>query len=303
MIPEMPPLMQSLLLREYGPETAALIADGLTKRRPVTLRINPLKATEEEVLAALDAAGIAHEPVPWYEKALVLPEAREIDVEPLDIYQRGGVYLQSLSAMLPVLFLRPTPADSVLDMAAAPGGKTTQIAAETGGRASVTACERDARRCERLRFNLERQGCGRVSVMNRDARQLDDLFSFSSILLDAPCSGSGTVLLTEGEAQRRMEEGWLRKIVGTQQGMLKKALRLLQKGRRMVYSTCSILREENEEVLNAVLPAFAKEGARIVPIDIPEGIPTLPVTLPGTLCVRPTERYEGFFCAVIEKGK
>ena len=301
--PTLPPLMEELLQKEYGPELTAQIVAGMQKRRPVTLRVNALKAEVSEIEALLTEAGISFEHMPWYGQALLLPQARESDIEALPLYAEGKVYLQGLSAMLPVLMLAPTPQDSVLDMAAAPGGKTTQIAAETGGKASVTACERDARRCERLRFNLERQGAGRVNVMNRDARQLDDFFSFSSILLDAPCSGSGTVLLTEGEPQRRMTPDWLRKTVSVQQGLLKKALRMLQKGHRMVYSTCSIFREENEEVLQNVLAA--QKDVRIVPIDYAkyEGVPLLPNTMEGVMTVQPTELYEGFFCAVLEKTR
>ena len=151
------------------------------------------------------------------------------------------MYLQSLSSMLPALVLNARPDETVLDMAAAPGGKTTQIAALTGGRCLITACEKNAVRADRLRFNLERQGARKATVMQQDARELNDLFAFDRILLDAPCTGSGTLLLCEGEPPRRMEEGWVKKTASTQLAMLQKALRLLRKGHEMVYSTCSIL--------------------------------------------------------------
>ena len=181
------------LTSAYGAAAADAIAAGYV-RKPTTLRANTLKASADEVAAALAEAGVRAERVPWYPDAFILPDAQEKDL-PLPLYQEGKVYLQSLSAMLPALLMELKPGSSVLDMCAAPGGKTTQIAALSGGQVSLTACERDAARTERLRFNLERQGARRVSVMQTDARQLDDFFRFDEILLDAPCTGSGTLVL------------------------------------------------------------------------------------------------------------
>ena len=302
MLPTLPEYLQRQLPAQYGPDTARLIEEGFTRRRRVTLRVNTLRTTPEAVLRTLEAAGIAAERVPWYADALLLPEAREDVLRALPLYDSGEIYLQSLSAMVPALLLSPQPGETILDMAAAPGGKTTQLSALSGGGALITACEKNRIRAERLQFNLDRQGARRVVVMQQDARQLDDLFSFEKILLDAPCTGSGTLLLVEGEPQRRMDESWVKKTVATQTVLLNKALRLLQPGHEMVYSTCSILESENEGVLRAVLPRF---GAEVLPIDpaLTAALPCLPVTLPGTLCIRPTERYEGFFVARIRKRR
>ena len=87
---------------------------------------------------------------------------REDRIRELECYREGGVYLQSLSSMLPPLLLKPEPGESILDMAAAPGGKTTQMAALTGGRAQITACEKNKIRADRLSFNLNRQGASNV---------------------------------------------------------------------------------------------------------------------------------------------
>lgn len=117
--------------------------------------------------------------------------------------------------MLPALVLAPKAGETVLDMAAAPGGKTTQMAALSGGKALITACEKNAIRADRLQFNLTRQGARAVNIMRQDARLLDSLFKFDKILLDAPCSGSGTLLLEDGEPQRRMTADWLAKTAKT----------------------------------------------------------------------------------------
>ncbi len=234
MVPTLPGNMQQALLQQYGPEMTQEILAGFTRRRPVTLRVNTLRTTREAVERSLLDAGIASERVSWYADALVLPGVREEDVQALPLYERGEIYLQSLSAMVPALMLAPRAGETILDMAAAPGGKTTQMAALSGGRAQITACEKNKIRAERLQFNLDRQGAGRVVVMQQDARQLNDLFTFDRVLLDAPCTGSGTLLLADGEPQRRMEEGWIKKTVATQTALLSKALHLLRAGQENV---------------------------------------------------------------------
>ena len=90
--------------------------------------------------------------------------------------------------MLPPIVLNPKENYDILDMAAAPGGKTTQIAALTQNNAHITACEMNQIRLERLKYNVEKQGASSVYVMKQDARRIDDFFSFDQILLDAPCS-------------------------------------------------------------------------------------------------------------------
>ena len=301
MLPTVPALLTERLNAQYGAALAEEITAGFV-RRPVTLRVNTLKSTPEAVRTVLDAAGIAYEAVPWYADAFILQDVREDAVQALPAYEAGHMYLQSLSSMMPALVVDPKKGESVLDMAAAPGGKTTQMASLSGNGALITACEKNKIRAERLQFNLDRQGATRVSVMCQDARQLSDLFKFDKVLLDAPCTGSGTILIAEGEPERRMTPDWVAKTAATQKAMLKKALTLLSAGHEMVYSTCSILRQENEDVLNAVLPAM---NAEIVPIEheFLHHVPLLPVTIPGVVCVKPTELFEGFFVAKIRKRK
>ena len=302
MAQEIAPFLKEQLLAQYGEDVTARIVEGYAQRRLTTLRVNRLKAEPNAVRGALAAAGIATQDVPWSGDSLVLPEADERAVTALPLYARGEIYMQNLSSMLPPLLLGAQPGENVLDMAAAPGGKTTQIAALTGNGAMITACERNAARCERLRFNLERQGAQRVTVMNIDARQLDDLFAFDRILLDAPCSGSGTVQLCES-SRARFDRETLARVGKTQEALLRKALRLLRPGHEMVYSTCSILAQENEALLRRVLPGAQGEIVPIDPAAFP-GVPLLPTVLTGTLCVMPDARYEGFFAARIrKKGK
>lgn len=295
-----PDFLPQLLQAQYGEDLTRKILAGYEAHRPVTLRVNALKTTPDALRSQLTAAGIRYADVPWSDTALMLPQAQERDVEALPLYTQGEVYLQSLSSMLPPLYLQPQPGDNVLDMAAAPGGKTTQLAAMTQGRAMITACEKNAVRAQRLRFNLERQGAGRVSVLEQDARRLDDFFSFDKILLDAPCSGSGTLRVRDGSLISKFSRALVDNSARLQRELLRKALRLLRPGCDMVYSTCSILRMENEDVLQSVL----KSGqAELVPLTPFPGLPLLPVQLPGVLCVAPDPLYEGFFVARLRRRK
>ena len=297
-----PAYLAQLLRAQYGEETAERIAQGYAAQRVVTLRANPLKTDAQTVRERLAAQDIETSPVPWYADAMIVRGAREDALTGLDLYERGEIYLQSLSSMIPPLLLGAKPGENVLDMAAAPGGKTTQIAALTGNQAMVTACEMNKIRAERLRYNVPRQGATRVTVMNIDSRQLDDLFSFDRILLDAPCSGSGTVQLGSPRSKGQFSREFLSRTTKQQEALLHKALRLLRPGCEMIYSTCSVLAQENEEIVSRVL---RKTGALIVPLELAafDSVPRLPVSIPGTLCVAPDELHEGFFVAKIRRMK
>lgn len=293
------------------------------RMRPVTLRANTLKATAEEIAAVLESEQIAYERVPWYEDAFVLTEACERDIWALDIYTQGKVYLQSLSSMLPPLFLQPRPQADILDMCAAPGGKTAQIAAIVNNEAHLTACEMSAPRAEKLTYNLNKLGATNINVMRTDARKLDEFFSFDLILLDAPCTGTGTVRAGDAKAEARITPQLLSKVSRSQRALLDRALTILKPGGTLIYSTCSVLAEENEDQVRAALkrhrdcqvvplvlgqaPCNGDADSEPAPIALAhanEGtfaIPTLENTLAGTLTVAPNKYYEGFFVAAIRK--
>lgn len=299
---EVPAYLWQQLCAQYGGETAQRIADGYAARRAVTLRANPLKSSVQAVRQALAESGIETAPVSWYADAMIVENAREDALTKLELYESGAIYLQSLSSMIPPLLLGAKPGENVLDMAAAPGGKTTQIAALTGNQAMVTACEMNKIRADRLRYNVARQGATRVTVMNIDSRNLDDLFSFDRILLDAPCSGSGTVQLDNPRSKGQFSKEFLARTTKQQEALLVKALRLLRPGCEMIYSTCSVLEQENE---NIVRRALKKANAEVVPLALEafDAVPQLPVSIPGTLCVCPDALHEGFFVAKIRRKK
>lgn len=303
----MPDFLIPLLREQYDEANTQKIVEGFGAARLTTLRANTLLANREEVAAELAAAGIESEQVTWYEDAFVITNARERVLWQLPVYQEGKVYLQSLSSMLPPVALGVTSGLDILDMCAAPGGKTTQMAALGGKGCRITACEMNAPRAEKLQYNLEKQGASNVTVMREDARKLSEYFSFDQILLDAPCSGSGTLHANDVKLHRRFTEALIAKSVKSQLALLDKALQLLKPGGTCVYSTCSILEKENESVLRQCLARANKSGVYEL-VDLHEqmdlehsAIPLLPTSIAEAVCVMPTDRYEGFFMAKIRR--
>ncbi len=184
-------------------------------------------------------------------------------------------------------------------MTAAPGGKTTQMAALTNNKAHITACEMNKIRFERMKYNLEKQGATCVFAMNQDSRRIDDFFSFDQILLDAPCSGSGTLNLNIESINENFTEKLIEKSKVSQIELLRKAIKLLKRGKEIVYSTCSILSCENEDIVNKVLK---ENEVEIVPIELKNlKAEILPTKILGTVCICPDELFEGFFVAKLRK--
>ena len=233
--------------------------------------------------------------MPWYEDALILEE--EKNIRELEIYKNGEIYMQSLSSMIPPIVLEPTN-EKILDMAASPGGKTTEIYNLSKKQALITAVEKNPIRAERLKYNLNKQGTT-ATVLTTDASKLDEFFRFDKILLDAPCSGSGTININDNSLNH-FNKNLIKNSVETQQKLLNKALQILKQNNTMVYSTCSILYEENEKHLEKLIK---QNKIEIIPIDenIFKDIPKLPTKIKGTICVCPNNLYEGFFIAKIKK--
>lgn len=291
-----PEFLYKMILNEYGEKLTDEIISGYLCDRPVTFRVNTSKVDISYIKDKLNQLGINFKEVPWNETAFIIERVKENEIKELDIYKNGEIYLQSLSSMLPPIVVAPKEGENILDMAAAPGGKTTQMASMSNNKAMITACEKNKIRAERLKYNLEKQGTSRVTVMVKDARRLDDFFSFDKILLDAPCSGSGTLNLNNKNLSRTFTKELIDRSIKTQKELLKKAIKILKVNGEITYSTCSILKEENEKVVEEILDLGNLE---IVPID--EGyfkdVPLLPVNIRGTICVCPSDLYEGFFVA------
>lgn len=323
--------LYEMLKEQYGKELTETIIQGLFTKRKTTIRVNTIKSNMEKVKNELEKANIKYKMVDWSNYALIIENVNNIAnadkyesmsifnknsnkntnlietvLQNMDIYKSGEIYLQSFSSMLPPIILEPKESTDILDMTAAPGGKTTEIAALTNNKSHITACEKNKIRADRLKYNVQKQGATCVFVMQKDARFIDDFFSFDQILLDAPCSGSGTLDLNNSDTEKYFSRELIERSAKTQKLLLQKAIKLLKPGHTMVYSTCSILKKENEEALESCLnnPKFNGK-IEIEPINFNgiDELPLLPTSIKGTLCVCPTDLYEGFFVAKIKKNK
>ena len=291
--------LKDILKNDYNEEDIKLVIDGLKTKRVVSIRINTLKSSYEEVLNILDNEKIEYKRVSWYNEALIILNKTEEDLRKLAIYQEGKIYLQSLSSMLPVLVLEPIEGESILDMTASPGGKTSEIAALTNNKAIITAVEKNKIRYERLQYNLNKLGVKKCVTLNKDARLLDNNFSFDKILLDAPCSGSGTIRIINDKIDNNFNMELINKVNILQNDLIMKALDLLKVGGILVYSTCSILKRENEEIVQNLLNTNKVEMVDITN-DFSD-IKKLPSKYKELITVLPNKEYEGFFVAKFKK--
>lgn len=294
-----PEFLLKRINNQYGNVLSEKIIKGFLTSRKSSFRVNTIKSSIEEVEQILKENHILFEKVSFFSLAYIIDFEEEKKIRGLSIYEEGKIYFQSLSSMLPPLYLNIDEKNHILDMAAAPGGKTTEMAALSNNKACITACELNPLRAEKLKYNIDKQGASKVTVMVSDARKLDEFFRFDRILLDAPCSGSGTLSLSNEKSFVYFTEKLIEKSSKTQFLLLKKAINALKKGGILIYSTCSILKEENEEVLSRALKG---EKCHIEPITIKEeGLELLPSTIEGVITVMPNAKYEGFFLAKIIK--
>ncbi len=293
----LPTELKEILESQFDLETLEKIAKGYLAKRKPSLRINTLKTTKKEIEEILNQNHILYKEVPWYENALIILNKTSKELTELAIFKEGKIYLQSLSSMIPVLLLNPQEHEQILDMTAAPGSKTTQIAMQTNNKAQITTCEKNQIRLERLKYNIEKQGVTCTTILKTDATLLDDNFSFDKILLDAPCSGSGTISTWKNQTNM-WEEKQKSHFIEVQKKLLRKAIRLLKPNHTMIYSTCSILSYENEEIIKSIQKEYP---ITLLPIQLDASIPTLKNQLNNTITICPDEQFEGFFIACLKK--
>lgn len=301
-IKRLPQYLYDSLIEQYDRNIVDEIIRGYLAERLTTLRVNLLKADVNYVLNVLKENGIKCDRVSWSNEALIVKNKDEKALQQLGIYKEGMIYLQSLSSMLPPIVLGPKKNKMILDMASAPGGKTSQMASLTNNESKIVALELDPIRFEKLKYNLDKQGATSVTPILCDGRKFVTETTFDQILLDAPCSGSGTVDVNNKASYVSFSEKLVNKCASTQYAMLKNAVSLLKKGQTMVYSTCSILKKENEDIINKILEE--NKDISVVPIFINgmNSLPTLPCSIKGALVIRPSESYEGFFVCKLRKA-
>ena len=294
------------LYEQYTPITVDKILTGMLGERNTTLRVNSIKYNIQELMKYLREKNIKFERVSWYNDALIIKNANEKEIQKLDIYEKGYIYLQSLSSMVPPLVLNPKPGEKVLDLTAAPGSKTTQMAVMMKNDGYILANELDKIRCERLQYNVEKQGANIVEVINNRGEKVGEEYQekFDKVLLDAPCSGEGRFLGNNVGTYRNWSKRTVRELAKLQKKLFESAYTALKPNGMMVYSTCTLNKDENENVLQWAIENFNVKLLDIN-IDFKEKMQGFNDGLDGSINkairILPSKNMEGFFVAKLKK--
>jgi 16S rRNA (cytosine967-C5)-methyltransferase len=245
-----PPWLAELWWEELGPERARSLLRAVNEPAESALRINSLVAAEAgEVSGEL--------PVPWH-PAPGLPEGvvmeGPFDVQGSELWRNGAVMAQSRGSMLVSRVLDPSPGQRVLDLCAAPGGKTTHLAALMRGQGEILAIERHPGRAAALEETCRRMGAELVRVEVGDAADVELTDAFDRVLLDPPCSGLGT-LQSRPDRRWRASPRSIDQLVEFQQRLLRTAAAATAPGGALVYSVCTISRREGEDLIARFLAA------------------------------------------------
>ncbi|RMF13103.1 MAG: RsmB/NOP family class I SAM-dependent RNA methyltransferase [Gammaproteobacteria bacterium] len=294
------------------PDAVARVVEAMSLEKPVCVRLNHKRWQKHDLLAWSEARQLMPQPLGWYEGAWLFPaEARET-LTHSEAFAEGRFYIQNPSSLLPVHLLDPQPGETILDLAAAPGGKTLAIADRMGNSGQISAVEAVKTRFFALRRNLEAHGADSVRTYLMDGREAGRKVPerFDRVLLDAPCSSEARLVPGQPDTWVHWNLRKVRECQRKQVGLLKSALRTLKPGGRLVYSTCSFSAEENEVVLNKVLKRF-DETVTIVPVQVPvanvhPGLvnhagKALNPELSRAVRVLPDAVMDGFFVCVLEK--
>jgi len=239
-------------LEQFGLEETKALLEANNKVPPVYATVNTLRASREQVLGALQSEGVAAEPYPYLEDAIKIYGQGKL--EALRAFQDGLLFVQDPAARLCVTAAGLKPGMRVLDACAAPGGKTFAAAVDTGGEGKITACDLSEKKVALIRSGVRRLGLGGiVTAMVQDAtrRREDFVRSFDAVLADVPCSGLG-VIRKKPDIRYKPEEE-LHLLPDLQLRILVNLAETVRPGGVLLYSTCTLLRRENEAVVEAFL--------------------------------------------------
>jgi 16S rRNA (cytosine967-C5)-methyltransferase len=266
-------------LKSFGPETTTAFARGNNEQPPTAFRV----VHETNVIDQLNLAGAHIEPSKIASGAWRVAGANQLVRE---LAQTGKIYIQDEASQLVAHKLDPQPGERVLDVCAAPGGKTTLIATRAEDRAIVIACDISFDRLETLGKSIELQQVGSIQRVVLNAGQGLPFWceSFDRVLLDAPCSGTGT-LRHNPEIKWRLTRGDVEELADQQRLFLRNAAEVVKPGGRLVYSTCSVEVEENE----AVISDFLAKNQRFA------------ATTPSHRTWPQTDGCDGFFVTTLQR--
>lgn len=305
----MPEWMAKRLIEIYGEEGAASFAKACNQPPQITVRVNRTRTDRDTLLKTLQETIPKARAGQYAPDAILLGHIGDLGLDPA--FRQGLYSVQDEASQLVIELLDPQPGEFILDTCAAPGGKTTGIGERMAGQGSVLGLDRNARRLKMVGQTVRRLELTGVHTLKRDAtlpltdlvipgkEGRQELTRFDRILVDAPCSGLGA-LRRNPDARWRVLEADPRRLADVQQTLLIRAAAVLRRGGTLVYSTCTILPEEDEDQVNRFLeqnPNFRQVPAS----ELPAGLASV-VDEQGTLRMTPHEHgTDGFYAARLER--
>ncbi|MBL0420929.1 RsmB/NOP family class I SAM-dependent RNA methyltransferase [Ramlibacter sp. AW1] len=299
----LPEWLATALKAQVGSEFMAL-ADSLNRPAPLDLRVNTFQGRRDELREELRRHGIASEPTPYSPWGLRL--ADKPPLTRLDAFARGAIEVQDEGSQLLCAMVDAKRGEMVVDFCAGAGGKTLALGAAMRNTGRLYAFDVAAHRLDALKPRLARSGLSNVHpaaiAHERDERVKRLAGKIDRVIVDAPCSGLGTLRRNPDLKWRQSLES-IQEMQAKQLSILRSAARLLKPGGRLVYATCSLVREENEQVAEQ----FEQAEAGFLPLKAVEALAPLKLADPGALCAGPEARWlrlwphrhetDGFFAA------
>nr|WP_206203309.1 MULTISPECIES: RsmB/NOP family class I SAM-dependent RNA methyltransferase [unclassified Thermococcus] len=281
-------------MKELIGDEAEELLKALNETLPMSMRVNLLKTSVDEVEDYLKSKNVRFERSERVGTVLRILDS----FNPEWLFNKGWTIPQEEAAAVASLVLAPEPGETVVDLAAAPGGKTAHMAELMNNTGKIYAFDIDSARIKRMKEVLRRAGVEIAETIKADGRKAPEILGekiADRVLLDAPCTSDGTIVKNP-ELRWRLREKNIPKVVQLQKELIESAWKLLKPGGRLLYSTCSMLPEENEEVVEWFLKRH--EDAELIPLNGPyDG-----GFLSGTMRAWPhRHRTIGFFYALIEK--
>ena len=310
--PTLPELFRERLIRILGEALSSEVATSFASPKAAGFRVNRLLAAPEEVCAELVQSGLSVQPIPGLPDGFFVSAEQRPGLTRHRLVEAGHVYVHNPSSMLAALVLEPQPGETVMDLAAAPGGKTLHLAALMGGQGFLSAVEPVQARFYKLKDNLRRGGAAFVRTYQLDGRRVPAKTGprFDRILLDAPCSGEARFHASDPEAHENWNLRKIKECRGKQVGLIQAGFAALKPGGRMLYCTCSFAPEENEAVVASLLEA--QPACQLLEIKLPvenwqAGLPswegqTFPASLGRCRRILPNHLHDALFLALLEKS-
>ncbi len=304
---ELPAWLWDRLGQTFGDRRTPL-AEALLAPAPLDLRVNSLKAKRDTVLARLQAEGFPDaRPTPFAEHGIRIPNVpgRRIDLSRHPLFEDGAIEVQDEGSQLLADVVGARRGEFVIDFCAGAGGKTLALAARMASTGRLYAFDTNERRLANLGPRLARSGATNVQTQviadEHDPRLARFAGKADRVLVDAPCSGLGT-LRRNPDLKWRQSPGSIRELTALQASILEAAARLVRPGGRLIYATCSLLREENEAIVEAFLATHATKWSMREEALLAERLPQTDRRL-GVLQLAPDAHdCDGFFAAVLVRS-